>query len=199
MRREVVEHDGRRADLAVLDLVGVERRMPSAKRNSDANLHRSARLRGGRCSSPVRKPSKNADAAWVSSVDSSQCLLRRSCPGRRSLLDRAARFAQRMRLSIDGQRRFVAEEVADHRRQDERRVAGRQPAPAAPRGQRSKRRSPSSAITIGAALWARKIATSLATSSAVEPVKPAAHTKISGSDDRSMCFLSSVLSAAIDL
>jgi hypothetical protein len=33
----------------------------------------------------------------------------------------------------------------------------------------------------------------------VEPVSPAAQTRISGSDDRSMCFLSSVASQAIDL
>ena len=62
-----------------------------------------------------------------------------------------------------------------------------------------KDRSPSDAITIGAALWARKIATSLDTSSAVEPLRPAAHTRIIGSQDRSMCFLSSVPSHAIDL
>ncbi len=62
-----------------------------------------------------------------------------------------------------------------------------------------KRVSPSLATTIGVALWARKIATSLATSSAFEPDSPAAHTRIKGSDDRSMCFLSSVESQAIDL
>jgi hypothetical protein len=43
------------------------------------------------------------------------------------------------------------------------------------------------------------MATSLATSSAVDPSSPAAHTMINGSEDRSMCFLSSVESAAIDL
>ena len=62
-----------------------------------------------------------------------------------------------------------------------------------------KARSPSDAMTTGAALWARKIATSLATSSAVEPTRPAAHTRMNGSEDRSMCFLSSVASQAIDL
>ena len=66
-------------------------------------------------------------------------------------------------------------------------------------GAARKRSSPSVAMTTGAALWARKIATSLATSSAVEPIRPAAHTRISGSEDRSMCFLSSVTSQAIDL
>ena len=59
--------------------------------------------------------------------------------------------------------------------------------------------SPSVAITMGAALWARKIATSLATSSALLPDRPAAHTRIIGSDERSMCFLSSVTSQAMDL
>ena len=66
-------------------------------------------------------------------------------------------------------------------------------------GAARKRSSPSVAMTTGAALWARKIATSLATSSAVDPTRPAAHTRISGSDERSMCFLSSVTSQAIDL
>ena len=54
-------------------------------------------------------------------------------------------------------------------------------------------------MTIGAELWARKIATSLATSSAFDPVSPAAQMRIIGSDDKSMCFLSSVTSQAIDL
>ncbi len=62
-----------------------------------------------------------------------------------------------------------------------------------------KRCSPSVAITMGAALWALKIATSLATSSTVEPTSPAAHTRIRGSDERSMCFLSSVTSQAMAL
>ena len=63
----------------------------------------------------------------------------------------------------------------------------------------SNRASAPLVITIGTALWARKMATSLATSSAVESNSPAAHTKISGSDDKSMCFLSSVVSQAMDL
>ena len=63
----------------------------------------------------------------------------------------------------------------------------------------SKRASVPLVITMGAALWARKMATSLATSSAVESNSPAAHTRISGSEDRSMCFLSSVVSQAMDL
>ena len=57
--------------------------------------------------------------------------------------------------------------------------------------------SPSVATTIGAALWAPKIATSLATSSALAPARPAAQTRIIGSEDRSMCFLSSVPSQAM--
>ena len=63
----------------------------------------------------------------------------------------------------------------------------------------AKARSPSEAMTSGAALWARKMATSLATSSAVDPTSPAAHTRIIGSAERSMCFLSSVASHAMDL
>ncbi len=63
----------------------------------------------------------------------------------------------------------------------------------------TKSSAPSVAITTGAALWARKIDTSLLTSDAVEPRNPAAHTKMNGSEDRSMCFLSSVTSQAIAL
>ena len=58
--------------------------------------------------------------------------------------------------------------------------------------------SPSLATTTGAALWARKMSTSFLTSSAFGPKRPAAHTSTSGSDDRSMCFLSSVPSHAIE-
>ena len=58
---------------------------------------------------------------------------------------------------------------------------------------------PSVAMTMGAALWARKMAISLPTSSAVGPASPAAHTRMRGSEDRSMCFLSSVASQEIDL
>ena len=54
-------------------------------------------------------------------------------------------------------------------------------------------------ITIGAARCARWIATSLATSSAFEPPSPTAHTRINGSVERSMCFLSSAMSHEIEL
>ncbi|CAB4368386.1 unannotated protein [freshwater metagenome] len=63
----------------------------------------------------------------------------------------------------------------------------------------SKRDSPCVAITIGIALCALKIATSFATSVAVPSLRPAAHTRIIGSHDKSMCFLSSVTSQEIDL
>ena len=63
----------------------------------------------------------------------------------------------------------------------------------------SKRVSPSVAITIGTALCALKIATSFATSAAVPSESPAAHTIIIGSHERSMCFLSSVMSHEMDL
>ena len=43
------------------------------------------------------------------------------------------------------------------------------------------------------------MASSLPTSAAAAGSSPAAHTRMSGSDDRSMCFLSSVASQAIDL
>ena len=106
--------------------------------------------------------------------------------------------AQRAGRRVDGQRGLVAEQVPGHRRQHEpeRRVDRRAPGSRWPPAKRS---SPSSAMTIGVALWARKIATSLPTSSAVLPARPAAQTRISGSDDRSMCFLSSMTSQAIDL
>ncbi|MFM9112841.1 MAG: hypothetical protein ACKOPB_06285 [Actinomycetota bacterium] len=43
------------------------------------------------------------------------------------------------------------------------------------------------------------MAISLATSLALPSFSPVAHTMIIGSQDRSMCFLSSVMSQAIDL
>ena len=57
----------------------------------------------------------------------------------------------------------------------------------------------SSTMTIGVDLWAWKVSISLATSSAAPSPSPTAHTRMSGSHDRSMCFLSSVTSKEIDL
>ena len=91
---------------------------------------------------------------------------RRSNRSPTSVLDRLAGLAQRARRGVDRQRRLVAEQVADHRRQHERRAPDRPPARRSSTSA-GKRSSPSSATTIGVALWARKIATSLATSSAV--------------------------------
>ncbi|OPZ32090.1 MAG: hypothetical protein BWY99_02848 [Synergistetes bacterium ADurb.BinA166] len=59
---------------------------------------------------------------------------------------------------------------------------------------RSNRRSPSSAMTATLEAWALKMATSLATSSSTMSGLPAAHTRIRGSDERSICFLSSMMS-----
>ncbi len=56
-----------------------------------------------------------------------------------------------------------------------------------------------SVITIGEALCARNIATSLAISSTIELLIPLAQTRIIGSEERSICFLSSITSEAIDL
>jgi hypothetical protein len=64
---------------------------------------------------------------------------------------------------------------------------------------RREARSSSSAIDDRQRLVRAVDRDSLATSSALEPRRPAAHTRIIGSDDRSMCFLSSVTSQAIDL
>src|SRR5438876_9854592 len=50
-----------------------------------------------------------------------------------------------------------------------------------------------------APLWARKMPISFTTSSAAEPVRPAAQTRVRGSEDRSICFLSSVVSQATAL
>jgi hypothetical protein len=46
-------------------------------------------------------------------------------------------------------------------------------------------------MTMGVALWAWKMAVSLMMSPMTVLALPAAQTMISGSDDRSMCFLSS--------
>jgi hypothetical protein len=49
-------------------------------------------------------------------------------------------------------------------------------------------------MTTGAALWALKMAVSLMMSPMTVPLDPAAQTMISGSEERSICFLSSTKS-----
>ena len=61
------------------------------------------------------------------------------------------------------------------------------------------RSSPSSTMTMGMELWALKIATSFTASAAAGPLSPAAHTNAIGSLERSMCFLSSIVSTDTDL
>ena len=58
-------------------------------------------------------------------------------------------------LGVDGQRRLVAEEVADHRGEHEGQLGVDDGHGQTPAARRSKRSSPSVAITIGVALWAR--------------------------------------------
>ena len=95
---------------------------------------------------------------------------RRSGPRRRVVRSPRGPPASGRAGGVDREGGLVAEQVADHGRQDEpeRRVDRRH---GDRRHPRRKRVSPSLATTIGVALWARKIATSLATSSAFEPDK----------------------------
>ena len=68
------------------------------------------------------------------------------------MTSRASRSGRAER--VDGQRRLVAEQVADHRREHEaeRRIDRRH---GDHRAAAAERPSPSSAMTIGVALWAR--------------------------------------------
>ena len=115
-------------------------------------------------------------------------------------LDRGAGLAQRPRRGVDRERGLVAEQVAGHRRRARTRARG---APPGPRSSRTRRRSGPARLgrdhdrrgrgARGRSRppWRRRRRSN--------PASPAAHTRISGSDDRSMCFLSSVTSHEIDL
>ncbi len=90
---------------------------------------------------------RRASRSWVNDLVTGQLLTDETCS-----ID-LARLTQRTRRRVDGQRRLVAEQVTDHRRQHEaeRRVDGWH-VDASPR--RGEPVSPSFATTIGVALWA---------------------------------------------
>ena len=192
-----------RADLAVLDLVGVERRDAERRSgSSDAEPHRGAAPRGGRRRRRLRRPSKKRRG---------QRLERRAQPGeqrsspspaaaRTAASMAAAGLAQRPGRGVDGERRLVAEQVADHRRRARRPSVGcvgghgddlRGRRRSAPRPRWRSRSARPCGPGRSRPPWPRRRRWS--------PARPAAHTRISGSDERSMCFLSSVASQAIDL
>ena len=104
---------------------------------------------------PARSPSKNRRAAGSSTGVSQREQRVVGDLGLDRGLDRRPRLAQRPRLSVDREGRLVAEQV---RRPSPR---ARTRAPGAPSGTLMtssaalNRSSPSLAITIGAALWAR--------------------------------------------
>ena len=120
---EVVDDDRRRPDLAVLGLVGVERRPSRGRSAAATTAARRSTPRGGRRTAPPRRPSKNRCAGRRQSVVAGRGGRRpRSTPSpiRRRSLDRRPRLPQRDRLRVDGERRLVAEEVPRHRREHER-------------------------------------------------------------------------------
>ena len=110
----------------------------------------------------------------------------------------ASRLARRGRADVvHRQRRFVPEDVADHRRQDEAECG------VDVRDVDRRRRAVPRVALVGHHDRGRLVGTEdrrlLGDVVGRAPARPAAHTRMSGSDDRSMCFLSSVASQAIDL
>ena len=220
-RGEVVDHHGRRADLALVDLVGVERDDAEHVAEQRGQAHRGGRLelavvpahpqavevRGPSPRGRAQPRSSASPSTGSTSVSSAAPGARRArrAPGRcrrrrgDQALDRGAGLAQGPGQGVDRQRRLVAEQVADHGRQHERQLGvglGHREHVRAPRRSAPGRRWRSRSATPCAPgrsppPWPRRRRSS--------PTRPAAQTRISGSEDRSMCFLSSVESLAIDL
>ena len=161
---EVVEHHARRADLAELGLVGVE--PADAERVAEQRRHPhgggglevavvGARRAGRRGTAGIGVDSSGRSRRSRPSPSTGAVGSRRVAT---TLVDGGARLPQRPGLGVDGQRRLVAEQVPDHRGEHEGEVRVGVGHGQDVRAPRSKARSPSEAITIGAALWARKIA-----------------------------------------
>ena len=198
---EVLDHDARRADLAVLDLVGVERDARRWRSGAATRAAPRCSPRGGRRSG--RRAGRRRTGAPAARAPA-RARSSRSSPARggasttASIAARASRSGRAWR--VDRERGLVAEQVAGHRREHERRASGctagtamtssaaREPV-ARPRWR--SRSAPPCGPGRSRPPWPRRRRSS--------PASPAAHTRISGSDDRSMCFLSSVASQAIDL
>ncbi len=126
---EVLDHDARRADLAVLDLVGLERQhaegVAEQRRRGAPRCWPRGGRRSRRCAARRRSATAGGSSAGPSSASRSSPA--RGGPGRDGRLDGGPRLAQRAGLGVDGQRGLVAEEVPGHRRQHEgqARVGGR--------------------------------------------------------------------------
>ena len=115
------------------------------------------------------------------------------------VLDGGPRLAQRAGLGVDGEGGLVAEQVAGHGGEHEGqlrvRLGHRDARAGRPRSAPGRRWRSRWATPCGPGRspppWRRRRRWT--------PRDPAAHTRISGSDERSMCFLSSVASQAMDL
>ena len=196
---EVVEQRRRRADLAGLPLVGLdgmvrqhvaEQRRRGARRCSPRGGRRSGRCAGRRRTARRRGRCRPRTGRSIG-VGADR---RRATA--RSMTSRASRSG--IGRGVDGEGGLVAEEVARPSSRARTPAPGRSAARrscATPRstGRRPRRRrrsaspcGPEDRHLLGDVVGGR-------------PDSPAAHTRISGSDDRSMCFLSSVTSQAIDL
>ena len=120
---QVVEHHAGRADLAVLDLVRVERADPAARSGAATPPARRCWPRGGRRTRRTASPS--AKVCWWATSCGLTAASTASPEVPPSAVDgalddgpRASR--ERPGLRVDGQRGLVAEQVADHRGQHER-------------------------------------------------------------------------------
>ena len=201
--RQIVDDDRRRADLAVLDLVGVERADAEAVAQQRRQPHGSRRFEVTVVGAGAQAVEETRAGGLERGPHAPQQLVAVGAERRRRVKTPPSRSRRALRAAATPGSRWPARlrsRTGGRRcRQARTRATGCVLGTLIACTAAEKRSSPSVAMTIGVALCARKIATSLATSSAVEPVSPAAQTRMSGSDDRSMCFLSSVESQAIDL
>ena len=119
---EVLDHHARRADLAVLDLVRVERDDAGRVAEQRREPHRGAAPRG--CRRSRRRAGRRRTGARSGSSRAAGGRARRrasAAPSRRRRASIAARASRSGRAGrVDRQRRLVAEEVPDHRREHER-------------------------------------------------------------------------------
>ena len=116
---EIIEHDGRRAHLAVFDLVGLERRGTDREPQKRCDPARRRRLHMAVELTGAEQVEERSRCSFERGLDRHKRLFTTHLGVCGSLLNRAAGLAHRTSLRIDGQRRLVPEEVAGHRREDE--------------------------------------------------------------------------------
>ena len=118
---EVLEQHARRSHLAVVELVGVEGDDADGVAQQGCQTRRRARLQ----TAVVIAGSEILEEAGGQGLQLDTQPVNRGLGvdlGGRRRLDGGARLAQRTGLAVDGEGRLVAEEVAGHRRKDERQL-----------------------------------------------------------------------------